>query len=223
MGGDFIMEQRTQWKRRLDLTLDQLSVQLKEDLYDNVVVQVVMDWFTNSDSISQLNENIKRRLGEAWPISQRKIERGFSEFQETLKADIIEQKNGGPSGGLNIEEVESAISPAIANVIGSIVAVVSGTIMGGGGMALIETGPVGWIIGAILGALIFFGGKKRIQEGIIEPAIRDRQIPKFFKKAAKTKIATQMSLNAPKFQEDLYQTLKKQSAPLYEALDKLNG
>jgi hypothetical protein len=216
------MENKVSWKRRLDNVLDQLSVQISTDLYDNVVVEVVRDWFASSDSIGSLNKTIAEKVADSLAIAERKIRRAFSEFEESLKTDLREVSRVAISVELNLKEAEAAISSAVTNVIGAIVAAITGMIMGGGGLALLETGPIGWVIGAALGSMAFVIGKQRLQDAIIEPAIRNRRIAAFLKKPAKSKVATQLKLNAPKFREDLYQTLRLSATPLYEALDKLH-
>lgn len=208
-------------QKRLDNTINQLSNQLKIDLYDNVVVEVVRDWFAGSNSISTLNETIKLRLDEAWPIAQRKIESTFLEFEASLKADIHKADRISPSAELNLDQAEAEISSAVANIMGPIVAAVSGTILGGSGLALLEAGPIGWGIGAAFGVVLFFLGKKTVQDVLIEPALRNRKIPAFIKKPAKSKIASELKLNAPKFEEAVFQKLKEQSAPLYAALENI--
>jgi len=215
------MDEKLLWKKRLNSTINQLSNQLKVDLYDNVVVPVVKDWFAGSDSIGGLNETIKQKLNDAWPIAQRKIESAFLEFEDSLKTDIHKAHELSPSAELKLDEAEATISAAVANIIGPIVAAVSGTILGGSGVALLAQGPIGWIIGAILGGLVFFFGKKTIQDVIIEPALHHRRIPVFIKKRAKSKVGRELELNAPKFEQGLYEQLKEQSTPLYKALDNL--
>lgn len=215
------MDEKIIWKKRLDATINQLSNQLKIDLYDNTVVEVVRDWFAGSDSISTLNETIRIRLEEAWPISQGKIETAFLEFEASLKTGIHKSHGIGSSAALNLAQAEAEISSSVANVMGSIVAVVSGSIMGGAGIALLVEGPIGWVIGAVLAGGVFFFGKKKVQDVLIEPTLRNRRIPAFIKKPAKSKVASELKLNAPKFEEAIFQKLKEQSAPIYAALENI--
>lgn len=217
------MDEKNLWQKRLDGTIDQLSKELRYELYDNIVVEVVRDWFAGSDSISTLNEKIKLRLNEAWPRAQRKIESAFREFEASLKAEIHRAHEIPSSAAkLDLSEAEKEISSAVANVMGAVVTAISGTIMGGSGIALLIEGPIGWVIGAILAFLVFFFGKKTIQDVLIEPTLRNRKIPAFIKKPAKSKIASQLKLNAPKFEEDIYKTLREQSGPLYAALENIS-
>src|SRR5204862_3868744 len=131
------MDRKTEWRRRLDGLLTNISSQLKVELYDNVVVPVVQDWFACWDSLAQLNKSIEHRLNEAWPTTQRKIEAAFLEFETTLKAEL--RRGGGiaSSASLQLDEAEAQISTTVANVVGAIIVVMVGTVSGGGGLALI--------------------------------------------------------------------------------------
>jgi hypothetical protein len=215
------MDKRTEWRRRLDSVLTHLSSQLKTDLYDNTVIPVCQDWFGCWDSIGQLNKNIEQRLNEAWPLVQRKIEAAFFDFESALKAELRSAQGIGSTATLHLDEAEAEISTRVANVIGGIVVVIAGSVSGGGGLALLHAGPVGWVVGAVIGAIMLFLGKGAVQE-LVQEALRERQLPPILKRPAKSKVATELALNAPKFEEKLYSTLKEQCAPLYEALEKLN-
>ena len=215
------MDTKTHWQKRLNVTIDQLSAQLKIDLYEDVVVPVVQDWFACSDSIKDLNENITYRLHEAWPVSQRKIETAFLDFTTSLKTDIAKVESMSHSAELEMGEAQRQISAAVTNVIGSIGAVFSGTILGGAGTALLLEGPVGWVIGAILGATVFFLGKQTIHN-IINSKLHDRKIPALLKKPAKSKVATELKLTGPKFQQELSNNLRAHAMPLYAAIEKLD-
>jgi hypothetical protein len=216
-----IMDRKTEWRRRLDAMLTNVTSQLKVDLYDNVVLPVVQDWFGSWDSLDQLNKSIENRLNEAWPTSQRKIEAAFLEFETSLKTELRKGREPGSSASLHLDEAEAQISTTVTHVVQAIVIVIAGSVAGGGGLALIHTGPVGWVIGAIIGSIMLFYGKEAVKE-FVQDKVKHRQLPPLIKRPAKSKIATELKLNAPKFEEKLYATLKEQSAPLYEALEELN-
>src|SRR3989442_12087143 len=97
---------------RLDDLLAQLSAQLRVDLYDNVVVPVVQDWFACWDSISVLNQNIRHRLDEAWPNAKRKIESTFLDLQESLKADLASSRITA-AADLPLADAEAEISSTV--------------------------------------------------------------------------------------------------------------
>lgn len=76
------------------------------------------------------------------------------------------------------ERVGSDISKVVSTVVSGAVGVVVGTLSGGFGEALgvallvgiVETGPVGWIIGAVVGIIstgvVFFTGRDKLRQGI---------------------------------------------------------
>ncbi len=218
---EVMMDRKMQWRRQLDSLLTQLASQLKVDLYDNVVVPVVQDWFACWDSVSQLNKNIEQRLIEAWPTAQRKIEAAFVEFESELEADLCQGRGIAAATVLRLDAAEAQISTAVADVVSAIVVVMAGVVSGGAGMHLISTGPVGWVLGAIIGAIVLVLGRGTVQK-TVQNLLKDRELPPLLKRPAKSKIATELTLNAPKFEERLLMTLKDQSAPLYEALEKIS-
>jgi gas vesicle protein len=89
---------------------------------------------------------------------------------------------------------------------------------GGAGVALISGGPVGWVIGGIIGAFAFFLGKTKIEQEVSR-VIADKKIPSLIKKTAKGKVATQLKLNESKFEQEIHDLLQEQLKPIYEALN----
>ena len=97
-----------------------------------MVVPVVQDWFACWDS---LDKNIERRLTEAWPTDQRKIEAAFFEFETSLKAELRQTEGVASSAALDLDEAEAQISTTVTNVIRAIIVVLAGSVSGGRGNA----------------------------------------------------------------------------------------
>ena len=214
------MDQNTQWRRRLDETLDRLSAQLRTDLYDNVVVPVVHDWFSSWDSLADLNTRILTKLAEQSPLVERKVKSALGEFESSLKADLQSSTNS-PKGNIDLAGAEEQISARIADIIGVIVTVVGATLAGGGGTALLASGPVGWIIGLIGTAIVYVLGRGVIKD-MIETQIRTMNLPPFLKRPAKSKVATELSLNAGRFEAEIHALLREKCEPLYRAIHEIN-
>ena len=158
------MDQNTQWRRRLDETLARLSAQLRTDLYDNVVVPVVHDWFSSWDSLADLNARIRIKLSEQSPLVERKVKSALGEFESSLKADLQTAAIDSPKGNIDLAGAEEQISARIADIIGVIITVVGATLAGGGGTALLASGPVGWIIGLIGAAIVYVLGRGVVKD-----------------------------------------------------------
>ena len=88
-------------------------------------------------------------------------------------------------------------------------------------MVLIASGPVGWVVGCVLAAVGFCLGKEKV-ENFFEWALHDKKLPPMLKKTAKSRMATELKLYGPQFEEQVYAALRDQCGPLYEALDKLS-
>jgi len=114
-------------------------------------------------------------------------------------------------------EITKSLSEVISNAVGVLGSSFIGVISGGSGMALIASGPFGWIIGAVIGAIIFFYKSDEIKKNI-ENYIVDKKIPSFVKKMAKNKITNELKLNEGKFEKDVYEMLRKHLQPVLETI-----
>ena len=205
-------------KKRLDAVLMSITEMIKQDVYQNVIVATVQDWFEGNDSILALNKNINKNVKERWPFLENKIKSHLLEFEEQTKASLKES-SGPKMQGLDIKAVSEAVSQSISVALGALGSAFLAMISGGAGTALIASGPVGWIIGAIVGAFAFFLGKTAI-EGAISEFIADKRIPAMVKKTAKGKVAAQLKLNESKFESETYDLLREQLQPIYEAIER---
>ena len=68
---------------------------------------------------------------------------------------------GRTTDGLDFSHVQG-----IATVVNLVTAAVVGTLMGGGGKALLIAGPVGWVIGFVGAAALLFAGQKAAREAV---------------------------------------------------------
>lgn len=216
------MDEKTQWHRRLDQTLDRLASQFRTDLYDNVVVPVVHDWFSSWDSLAELNERIRSTLAEQWPLVERGVRGNLTEFESYLKAKLQSAAGKGPRGDLDVTLAQEQISARIADVMGLILTVVGAILAGGAGTALVVSGPIGWIVGLVGSGLIYALGLRGVVKRRIETRIHNLRLPPYLKSRAKSKVATELSLNARKFEEQIYTLLKEQCQPLYKAIQEIN-
>lgn len=145
-----------------------------------------------------------------------KVRAKLAEFEELTKTNL----EGSPafaSTGLDVKAIAEAVSQGISVALGALGSAMLGMICGGAGTALIATGPVGWIIGAVIGGLGYFLGKTKIEEVLTE-FLADKKIPALVKKPAKAKVAAQLKLNEARFEQDVHSMLLQQLRPVYEVL-----
>lgn len=204
-------------RKKLDATVLSMAEMIKRDIYDNVIVSTVRDWFEGNDSILTLNNNIKTNVENRWPFLQKKIGAQLLDFEEQTKA-TISTSDGLKSQELDMKAVSEGVSQSISIAIGALGSAFVGMICGGAGTALIASGPVGWVIGAIGGAFAYFLGKTAFEE-VISDYIVDKRIPALVKKPAKGKIVAQLKLNESKFEQEIYEMLEQYLKPIYEAID----
>jgi len=203
-------------KKRLDATVLQLTEMIKVDMYQNVIVATVQDWLEGNDSIRDLNDNIKRNVQDRWPFMEMKVKARLTEFEEFTKTSL----EGGPtfvSTELDVKSIAEGVSQGISVALGALGSAMLGMICGGAGTALIASGPPGWIIGAVIGALGYLVGKTKIEE-VLTDFLADKKIPALVKKPAKAKVAAQLKLNEARFEQDVHGMLLKQLEPVYEVL-----
>ena len=111
------------------------------------------------------------------------------------------------------------VAAPIANVIGAVTTLIGGTLLGGAETALLLEGPIGWVIGAVLVGVIYFFGKDAVQRAL-EPWIRNRRIPRLFKRGVRSRITTELSVTAQKFEHELHRLITEAAAPLYRAIEE---
>ena len=86
---------------------------------------------------------------------------------------------------------------------------------------MLAGGPIGWIIGLVGTALVYFLGRGAVKD-VIESQIRTQSLPPFLKRPARSKVATELSLNAGRFESDLHSLIREHCEPLYRAIDDIN-
>lgn len=204
-------------RSRLDAKVLAITEMIKHDIYDNIIVSTVRDWFEGNGSIITLNDNINKNVSDRWPFLQKKIKGQLLEFEEETKT-VLQNADSLKSQQLDVQAISEAVSQSISLAVGAIGTSFLAMLSGGAGVALISGGPVGWVIGGIIGAFAFFLGKTKIEQEVSK-VIADKNIPSLIKKTAKGKVATQLKLNESKFEQEIHDLLQEQLKPIYEALN----
>lgn len=207
-----------QLKKKLDAAAVELAGMIKHEIYDKVVVATVHEWFESSESLQALNDIIKARVTEAWPYVEKKVSARLLEFEEQTRTSVAPGAEPGAAslGDTNIiEDIGERISLAIGAIGTAVLAMLSG----GGGVALIASGPLGWLLGAIIGAVAYFKGKDRLEEWMT-----DKRIPALAKKIARGKVDAKLRAHESPFERDVFEVLQEKLAPVYKTLEaKITG
>ncbi|HPF17324.1 MAG TPA: hypothetical protein P5107_00540 [Thermotogota bacterium] len=206
-------------------------------IYSKVIDTVLSHYFQVGGSISQLEEEFKKTFSERqseldelnggfkkemnYRIEEKTIEelsrwfsRSFIHFDYIKQGNITEGTIISPYEQKNV--LNDAIYSRITMLSSVIVGVISGTVMGGSGVALIASGPLGWLGGFITGVLLViassFGLKKQTTN-----ALKQIKIPRWMLKGLLISKPRMIKNAEKKLQKDLNQEENK----IYEQF--LNG
>ena len=156
---------------------DQVIEKIVNSLFIAKIKPRLIEFRKNGGKIVDLKKNIASDVLSYEPILTHEINDIYSTnitrlYQTTLEKtrswllatglqlnapsnmDNISQENITINGGNTDPEIAESIVATIALIVGTIGALIIAAICGGGGMALIMSGPVGWLIGLIIGAVI---------------------------------------------------------------------
>lgn len=203
-------------KKRLDNTIMSVTEEIKKDLYENVIVSTVMDWFEKNSSIIDLNNSIKTNVESRWPFLLKRMESKFIDFEEAMENDLKDSKISDQD--INVNEISKPVSEAITVALGALGTTFVAVIVGGAETALIASGPVGIVIGIVIGVVGYILGKDKLED-IISSKIKDKKILPIMKRFARKKVANELKLNSNKFEQEIYNLLIEQMKPVYEAID----
>jgi len=224
------------YKKVVKDTLSQY-IQSVYAIYSKVIDTVLSHYFQVGGSISQLEEEFKKTFSERqseldelnwgfkkemnYRIEEKTIEelsrwfsRSFIHFDYIKQGNITEGTIISPYEQKNV--LNDAIYSRITMLSSVIVGVISGTVMGGSGVALIASGPLGWLGGFITGVLLViassFGLKKQTTN-----ALKQIKIPRWMLKGLLISKPRMIKNAEKKLQKDLNQEENK----IYEQF--LNG
>ena len=179
------------YKRIIDEGLDDYMERLFS-VYRLVVTDEISTFFRNGGTIEELEVTIEQRLLTKQAFLE-ELNAHFSAYINTQVEEITKKelskwflrsrirfKINNENNIVNapqphpLSEDTSGLSDAIHNRIATIssltVGIISGSLLGGGGIALLATGPVGWVSGfvggVILSAASLFGLKKSFNAGL---------------------------------------------------------
>ena len=226
-------------KKRVDEVAKAVANAVTGKLFDQKLRPILVGFRDKGGTVASLKKQIASATSAFEPRLLEIIEERMKGLSMALPGDVTEAVGGwfgeyglaAPDGSVEVSrsstksvavDVEmpdfySDIFNTVASFSTAIIASVVAMICGGGGMALIASGPLGWIIGAIIGlvvgALVMFygaGAAKEMAAGWEVPGwIRRRAVKD--KKIMETR---------SKLADDIRSTIKAEFEPMKKALDK---
>ena len=158
-----------------------ISEEVAVELYDKKIREILTDFRENGGRISTVKERIASAIREFEPELREIAERHTSILEKGILASIVQlvsewfekhglhyssrpvnARVGLKWNGINIDEFDlyDKMTFAITAFISGVVTAIVASICGGGGMALIMSGPIGWIIGAVIAVVGVFVGRR---------------------------------------------------------------
>lgn len=160
-----------------DLITQEISEQILVQLFDQELKPLLVEFRKKGGAIATLKKDMAGCVQKVMPQIEKFIHEKISNFFQSLTADVLQKTNEWfRENGLLIEDrklqlgeyqmqtldswelpdlyedIASMVTTISVVIIGSITAVLSG----GAGTALIATGPLGLVIGLLLGAVVSY-------------------------------------------------------------------
>ncbi|NLX57731.1 MAG: Hsp70 family protein [Phycisphaerae bacterium] len=226
-------------KKRVDEVAKAVATAVTGELFDQKLRPILVQFRDKGGTVASLKKQIASATSAFEPRLLGIIEEKMTVLSRALPADVTEAVGAwfdeyglaAPSGSLELSrsstnnvavsvempDFYSDIFNTVASFSTGIIASVVAMICGGGGMALIASGPLGWIIGAIIGLVVgalvmFYGAEaaKDMAEGWEVPGwIRRRAVTDKKVKETRSKLA-----------DDIQSTIEGEFEPMKQALDK---
>lgn len=217
--------------------LSALSATLAQNLTNEFVIPAFSDWQKGQiKTLAALEPMVESRL-ETWlasPVGKEVLALPVMQWFDSLKPQIERLTNpicdkyhirrsslslpssrawGGkvPPGLFNPKKMLALDD--FADILTLIVSSVVGTIMGGAGTALLLKGPVGWIIGFLLAAVVLFLGKEKALD-----YLKTTEFPVFTRKLVLRKV---VEWNLRKGEPELKDKIQESLAGNPEATEKI--
>jgi hypothetical protein len=195
------------WRDGTIKTLDQMSALISEQVSDELKAGNIAGL---AGAISKWQKALQPELDDL----TRPVCRRWGIPGNALSLPEVSLDGSRYSVAIDTTAATSALD-SLGNSIAAVVAIIGGTILGGGGTALIMTGPIGWIVGAAAVGFFAMMGK----EALMEKA-KSSDIPLWMRKIkSEQAMVTKLRADAPANERNLAATLA--SKFLSEAKDKL--
>ena len=168
--------------------------------------KVIKDWIDTSvrPVVNDLSKPICEKAGI--PDSSLRLSQNFSAHALHVRAI--------PSSDIEATDSLDNLS-LIAAAIGS---VIIATLLGGSGAALLMSGPIGWILGLIIGAIVMFVGRE-----VAMDKARDLDIPEFLRwmMTSEERVRNKLQENRGELRRQLSTALRKNTSAFDETINRI--
>ena len=170
---------------RINAIIEEILRDITVELYDKEIFQAIRKFRDNGGKLKDLKENIRNtslqyvpkiekqireKLGDLFTglpeMLHREVQNWFKENGISYLGKISGSSPGNSSAAdaakkaaaTNFSGLQNELTDALGLMLMTISAAIVGTISGGTGTALIASGPVGWLIGAVAAAVAVWVG-----------------------------------------------------------------
>ena len=222
---------------RINAIIEEILRDLTVELYDREIYQIIRKFRDNGGTLKDLKaeirdtslryvpkieKQIREKLGDLFTglpeALHREVQAWFKENGITYLGKIAGSSPGASSAtdaakkaaDANFSGLQNELTDAMGLMLMTISATVVGMLSGGGGMALIAAGPVGWLIGAVGAAVAVWVGIEVGRDAINEQ-LENRELPAWLLKLVlrDSKIASLLKEGRENFEEALYDEIEK--------------
>jgi len=229
-------------QKNVDTVITDIAAGITLDLFDKRIKPILLDFRESGGSVASLKKHISSKAKAFEPELKRIVEEKMSTLKEGLAVLVFKlvaewfESNGLALGGVStdIGKMASArtddMVPEAPNLYGGIIDLVSwfavgfatsigGMICGGAGTAILASGPIGWIVGAVLATIVailtFRYGAKRARE-----LAEHWNAPAWIIKMVLTK--SKMTKTGNRFRDEIENRLRESlSSLLYECQQRI--
>jgi molecular chaperone DnaK len=226
--------------RRFDDVTSRIVQDTTADLYDQKIRSILTEFREAGGTIA----SVKDRIASAVKNSETGLREIFHKHMDTLvkalpvelqqlvsewfeseglhySARLLRIKDPARLREMDVDtpDLYGEITKHISYFVMGVVAPIVANICGGAGLALIVSGPIGWIIGAIIGTLAIFMGRRAAKKWV-----ESKNIPKWLVKLAlsKKKMAKLLEECRSKFEQAVKEQITQCSEqPTQELLAKI--
>lgn len=218
---DFYFSSKEELKIMLDNLIFNAVSLFDEEIYINIVLPELKNWFENSEPLKTLERNIHLRVEEIKPFLISELKSMYNKFSKNIGTKI-DGSFYKVTSSFDFNGVSAALSDSISNLIGVVVTTIIAVVSGGSGVALIATGPLGIVLGGALGLYLFKKNKEELKRKV-EDYIRNNSLPIMAKNFVSEKVINKVVEGEEKFVLDLKNKLEEDLKPIYEKIIMLEN
>jgi hypothetical protein len=222
---------------RINAIIEEILRDITVELYDKEIFQAIRKFRDNGGKLKDLKENIRNtslqyvpkiekqireKLGDLFTglpeMLHREVQNWFKENGISYLGKISGSSPGDSSAAdaakkaaaTNFSGLQNELTDALGLMLMTISAAIVGTISGGTGTALIASGPVGWLIGAVAAAVAVWVGIE-VGRNAINEQLENQELPAWLLKLVlrDSKITSLLKEGRDNFEDALFDEIEK--------------